>query len=90
MLYRPRLGWSREKKGKGEERKRPLPLHSGITGVAFAGVARLPSGLLKKKWPSPETLAVREPTQRTCATAWVSLGCVRTTLRVQIDWSCDT
>lgn len=46
MPYRPRLGWSREKKGKG--RKRPLPLHSGITGVAFAGVARLPSGLLKK------------------------------------------
>lgn len=90
MLYRPRLGWSREEKGQGEGRKRPPSLHSGMAGVAFAGVARLPSGPLKNKWPSPETLAVRERTQCTCATAWVSLGCVRATLRVQIDWSCDT
>ena len=51
MLYRPRLGWSREEKsreGEGEGSKRPQPPHSGIAGVAFAGAARLPSGLLKK------------------------------------------
>jgi len=49
MLHR--LGRSREEKSRereGEGSKRPQPLHSGMAGVAFAGVARLPSGLVKK------------------------------------------
>lgn len=36
------------REGQGEGSERPQPPRSRITGVAFAGVARLPSGLLKK------------------------------------------
>lgn len=77
----------KSREGEGEGGKRPRPLHSGIAGVAFARVARLPSGLLKKKWSSPETLTVHVRIYCTCATAGVSLGCVRATMHVQIDLS---
>lgn len=77
------------REGQGEGCERPQPPHSRISGVAFAGVARLPSGLLKK-WPSPEIMTVRARIHCTCAAAWVSLGCVRATMHVQIDLSLDT
>lgn len=57
--------------------------------MAFAGVTRLPSALVKK-WPSPEVVTVPVRICCTCAAAPMSPGCVRAAMHVQIDLSLDT